>query len=327
MKKKIIATAVAAAFALPMITAQAADYESKGPSLYGKIHVNLSKYDNDGTTADNFKVNSFDSRLGFKGQQNLGEGLAGTYQVEGKVVADGTTSNFADRTTFVGLKGGFGEVRVGYHDSPLKLAQGKFDQFGDTDGDFKHAGSQAAEQRNANSVTYLGEFGAVGFNAQIIPGEGNNTTAGQGVADSTSVALTYTAGPLYLAVANDAYDKKTGVGSESGMTRLVATYKMTDMQFGLLSQSGVQSVTTSDKKENWLGLSFNMKLGDDNAFKAQYITTQDNAAVKEKGTQTTIGFDHKLGKKGTLYAMYNKLDKTTNANDKSSVSVGYILKF
>ncbi|MDH5395204.1 MAG: porin, partial [Gammaproteobacteria bacterium] len=326
MNKKIIAVAVAAGLTLPIIAAQAADMETKSPEVYGKLHVNLSKYDNDGTAGDNFKLNSFDSRLGFKGQQNLAEGLVGTYQAEGKIVVDGTTSNFADRTTYVGLKGGFGEVRVGYHDSPLKLAQGKFDQFGDTDGDFKHAGSQDAEHRNKNSITYLGKFGDVGVNLQLMPGEGNGTAGGNGngVADSTSVAVTYNTGSLYLAAAQDSYDKKSAAGPEASMTRFVATYKVNDMQFGVLAQNGVEAVSASTAKENWLGLSFNVKLGSNNKLKAQYITTKDNGATVEKGTQTTIGFDHKLGKKGTLYAMYNNLDMTTNAKDKSSVSVGYI---
>ena len=331
MNKKIIATAVAAAFAFPVITAHAADFDTKGPTVYGKLHLNLSKYDNDGSTGDNYKLNSFDSRLGFKGQQNLGAGLAGTYQVEGKIVVDGKSSAFADRTTYAGLKGGFGEVRLGYHDSPLKMAQGKFDQFGDTDGDFKHAGAQAAEHRNANSITYLGKFGNIGFNAQLVPGEGTGVAGGNGnsLTDNTSIAVTYADGPLYLAAATDSYDKKAIASSAANtVSRLVGIYKMNSMQFGVLYQSGVEkAVVSSDSKVDWLGLSFNMKLGGGNKLKAQYITTKDHATTKEEGKQTTVGFDHALGKKGTLYAMYNKTDMTTAANDTSSISVGYVLKF
>ena len=332
MNKKIIATAVAAAFALPVITAHAADFDTKGPTVYGKLHLNLSKYDNDGSAGDNYKLNSFDSRLGVKGQVNLTEGLAGTYQVESGITADAkgaAGTALGTRTTYAGLKGGFGEVRFGYHDSPLKMAQGKFDQFGDTDGDFKHAGSQQAENRNANSITYLGKFGNLGFNAQLAPGEGNGTSAGQNLTDNTSIAVTYTAGPLYLAAATDSYDKKTVATSAANtMNRLVGIYTMNSMQIGVLYQSGVQSaVTSSNSKEDWLGVSFGMKLGGGNKLKAQYITTKDHATTKEEGKQTTVGFDHALGKKGTLYAMYNKTDMTTAAKDKSSVSIGYVLKF
>jgi predicted porin len=333
MNKKLIAVAVAAGLALPVVASHASDnMETKGPELYGKLHVNAGQYDSLTSTADKASIESFDSRLGFKGQVKLDDGLLGTYQIEGKIVLDGKTSNFADRTSFVGLKGGFGEVRVGYHDSPLKLAQGKFDQFGDTKGDFKNAGDQSGEHRNANSLTYLAKFGDIGFNAQIQPSEGTGVDGGggQSFTDNTSIALTYNAGPLYLAVATDSYDKKLVAGStENTLTRLVATYKLSDMQFGLLSQSGVAAATTNSNKETWLGMSFNVKMGSNNKLKAQIMTVKDNAATKLESTQTSIGIDHKAGKKGTLYAMYTKVKEkaTVVTKDDSSVSVGYILKF
>ena len=329
MNKKLIAVAVAATLALPMIAAQASDMETKGPSVYGKLHLNLGKYDELGTTNDNWRLNSFASRLGFKGQQNLGEGLAGTYKFESEIdVAGDKVSELSTRNTYVGLKGGFGELRVGRHDSPLKMAQGKFDQFGDTEGDLKHVGSQDGENRNTNSITYLGKFGGMGLNAQINPSEGDGTTSGQGIADNSSIALSYTSGPLYLAVAHDSYDKKVGA-SENGMTSMFATYKVAGMQFGLLSQTGVEKPSASTAKETWLGLSFNTKLGSDNKLKAQYITVKDNATSQLKTTSSTIGLDHKLGKKGTLYAMYNTIKSENSAvtKDNKSVSVGYVLKF
>ena len=48
-----------------------------------------------------------------------------------------------------------------------------------------------------------------------------------------------------------------------------------------------------------------------------------------KGTQFSLGFDHKLGKKGTVYAMYNTITEKNAATtkDNNTVSVGYILKF
>ena len=326
MNKKLIAVAVAAGLALPMVSAHAVDVADKKLEVYGKLHLNLGKYDDDGTAADNFRVQSIASRLGFKGQQKLDAGLTGTYKFEWQVDAtESKATALEGRNMYAGLKGAFGEVRIGRHDSPLKMAQGKFDQFGDTDGDLKYAGSQDGDNRNDNTITYLGKFDNVGVNVQLSPGEGDGTTAGQGIADDTSVAVTYKAGPLYVAVAQDSHDKKKG--AETAMTRLVATYKVSNMQFGLLSQSGVEKSSASTAKEDWLGLSFNVKLGKNNKLKAQYITTKDNAVTAEEGTQLSVGFDHKLGKKGTVYAMYNNLDKTTNADDTSSVQVGYILKF
>lgn len=70
-------------------------------------------------------------------------------------------------------------------------------------------------------------------------------------------------------------------------------------------------------------------MGKNNKLKAQYITVEDSATNALESTQFSIGFDHKLGKKGTVYAMYNSLKEEDTAvqTDDSSVSVGYILKF
>ena len=328
MNKKLIAVAVAAGLTLPMVSANAVDVADKKLEVYGKLHLNFGSYEELGTANDNWRLSSNASRLGFKGQIKLDEGLIGTYKIETEVAVEDGITDFATRNTYVGLKGGFGEVRLGRHDSPLKMAQGKFDQFGDTDGDLKHAGDEDGENRNKNSITYLGKFGNIGFNAQIIPGEGDGVTAGDGPADTISVAVSYKDGPLYVALAQDSYDG-TGGAAEDSLTRLVATYKMSGMQFGVLYQSGVEAPDTAAAKEDWLGLSFNMKMGKNNKFKVQYITVEDSAANALESTHLSVGFDHKLGKKGTVYAMYNSLKEEDTAvqTDNSSVSVGYILKF
>ncbi len=328
MNKKLIAVAVAAGLALPMVAANAVDVADKKLEVYGKLHLNFGKHDELGTTADNWRLSSYASRLGFKGQQKLDAGLVGTYKFESEIAVESGTTSFATRNTYVGLKGSFGEVRIGRHDSPLKMAQGKFDQFGDTEGDLKHAGDEDGENRNQNSITYLGKFSGVGVNVQIIPGEGDGSTASQGPADTISAAVSYKTGPMYFAVAQDSYDDKAG-SAEASLTRLVATYKLSSMQFGALYQTGVEAPDTAAAKENWLGLSFNMKMGKNNKLKAQFITVKDNAASALKSTQFSVGFDRKLGKKGTVYAMYNKIkeEDTATTKDNSSVSAGYILKF
>ncbi|MCK4865367.1 MAG: porin [Gammaproteobacteria bacterium] len=328
MNKKLIAVAVVAGLALPMVSAHAVEVADKKLEVYGKLHLSLSQNDQLGTVNDNWLLESNASRLGFKGQIPLDAGLTGTYKFESEIAVEEGTTTFAGRNTYLGLKGSFGEVRLGRHDSPLKMAQGKFDQFGDTAGDLKNAGDEDGENRNLNSITYLGKFADVGVNVQLIPGEGDGTTGGQGIADTTSIAVSYNAGPLYVAVAHDSYDDTAGA-AEASLIRLVATYKVGDMQFGLLSQSGVEAPDAVAAKEDWLGLSFNMKMGSKNKLKAQYITVKDSATTALEGTQLSVGFDHKVGKKGTVYAMYNTIteENATTQKENTTISAGYILKF
>ena len=339
MKKKLVSLAIASALVMPVI-AQAND----APVVYGQLNMIYGKFDNktDGTvTTDNWQVKSYDSRLGFKGTRDFGDGLMGVYQIElgvnpdsdGKGTTPGNdgTAGLSRRNMFVGLKGGWGEFRVGRHDTPLKMAQGKFDQFGDTDADFKHAGSQDAEHRFDNMLLYLGKTGAIGYNIAVAPGEDAGTagsSSDNGPADTVSVSLSYTSGPMYAAVAQDKYANAASAASDT-MTRVVGTYNTGSMQLGLLYQSGVKAPAASSKEETWMGLSFGMNMGGNNKLKAQYVTTEDNATTKTEGTLTAIGFDHKFDKKTTGYVMYSATESKTGSSktEGTVLGAGMLLKF
>ncbi len=51
---------------------------------------------------------------------------------------DDKALEFATRDTFVGLKGDFGQARVGRFDSPFKAARGPVNFFGDMVGDIRN---------------------------------------------------------------------------------------------------------------------------------------------------------------------------------------------
>lgn len=59
-------------------------------------------------------VTDYGSRIGFKGQEDLGNGLKAIWQVEQAVGLDGRARGFGTRDSFIGLEGGFGKVRAGY---------------------------------------------------------------------------------------------------------------------------------------------------------------------------------------------------------------------
>jgi len=342
MNKKLIAIAVAGALSAPMI-AQSAEKksESNGPSVYGLAHVSYGTVEtktSGTTTVDNWQFRSHASRIGVKGKRDFGDGLAGTYKFEWEVDLNSddygtgdSTSGFARRNMYVGLKGGFGEFRFGRHDTPLKMAQGKFDQFGDTDADLKHAGDEDGENRLDNILAYIGNFGDFGVAVAVAPGEDAppGSTADEGPADTISASFSYDNGPLYLAVAHDSYENG-GNSAEDSLTRLVGTYKFSGMQVGLLAQSGVEAADTAAAKEDWLGASFSAKVGSKGKIKAQYIQVEDSASPKLEGTLMAVGYDHKFDKKTTGYVMYSNLEEESagvKSLEQSFLGVGMKLKF
>lgn len=335
MQKQLITAAVIAALTTP-VASFAADSKNDGtPTVYGKVHLAYGKRDQKDagvTTVDDWEMFSNASRFGIKGQRDVGNDLAVTYKFEWQIDYEQSADAGLDRRNmYLGLKGGFGEVRFGRHDTPLKMSQGKFDQFNDTDGDLKHAGDQDGENRLDNMVLYLGKSSGFVYQGAFIPGEGGATND-NGPADTISLAAGYSKGPIHVMVAHDTYANDATNQPEDSLTRLVGTYKVAGMQFGLLAQSGVEKPASTANKEDWLGASFSAKVGSNGKVKAQYINVEDNAAQPLKSKLYAVGYDHKLDKKTKVYAMYSKLDEddtsgTTNDLEKSFLGVGIVYKF
>ena len=109
MKKTLIALALTA---LPV--AAMADVV-----LYGQIKGGLGVTFQDGNNSQDgtiTQMEDYGSRIGFKGEEDLGNGLKAIWQVEQRVslAGAGASEGFNTRDTFIGLEGGFGKVRAGY---------------------------------------------------------------------------------------------------------------------------------------------------------------------------------------------------------------------
>lgn len=114
MKKSVLALVVLGA------TAGAAQAASS-VTMYGRADVAYSKT----TGSSLMQSGGGETRLGIKGQEDLGNGLAATFQLEGRFdldtgakTADKVGDNvfyksFFDRESTVGLKGSFGHIRLG----------------------------------------------------------------------------------------------------------------------------------------------------------------------------------------------------------------------
>lgn len=105
MTKKLIAVALAALPAAAM-----ADV-----TLYGTLKASL-EHDTLTGNASQSRLEDNTSIIGFKGSEDLGNGLKAVWQVENRVYLDGNrTEGFGSRDSFIGLDGGeLGQVRIGH---------------------------------------------------------------------------------------------------------------------------------------------------------------------------------------------------------------------
>ncbi|MBX9348923.1 porin [Chromobacterium vaccinii] len=105
MKKTLIALAVA--------TLPAAAFADV--TIYGQLKAGVENVDAAGINKTN--VDDMGSRIGFKGSEDLGNGLKAIWQVESGFDIDGSNrqkyGTFASRESFVGLDTGYGKVRLG----------------------------------------------------------------------------------------------------------------------------------------------------------------------------------------------------------------------
>ncbi len=210
MKKSILAVAVGLA-ALPL-TVQAA------PSFYGKFHVSVDKTNEypvgsvpgflgDLTTlptlADQWAVESNSSRLGLRGSEPLfNKNVKAIYQIEVAADIDGDGSTFSTRNSYLGVDSRAGKFFAGKYDSVVKQAEGKIDQFNDTQADIDML--FFSQRRLNDTLNWVSpEMGAITVKVQAAPGEGM-TAAGEtkdGLADTLGASVTFAQDNVFAALA------------------------------------------------------------------------------------------------------------------------------
>lgn len=341
MKRTLIALGVAATVALP-VSAQAAF------KVYGKLNVAVEKYETEAAgveTADQFRMQSYASRFGIKGEDELTANLSAVYGIEWEVSADGNSgTDMGQRNRFVGIKHvDFGTLKLGKLDTNLKNAQGKIDLFNDTTMDMGYV--IAGETRSNNVIAYespkIAE--AISVNLQFIPGEASGVGAApanqyNGIADGISASVVYDNSDLglYVALARDqevagnTIMAASNVGSRRDTTRLVGAYKIADLSLGALYQIS-ESVNdpavaagVAEEETSWL-LSAAYKI-EAVTLKAQYIVGENDATTAEERTQWTLGADYGFNSKTKAYAYFGANERDTGgavlAAESSVLAIG-----
>ncbi len=97
-----------------------------GITVYGRIDLGYER--NDDGLVNRTVLNSYSSRIGFKGTRVLSDDLTGVMQVETGIAPDDNANagTWGSRETYAGLRSKrFGTVKAGKHDSPFKDLEGE----------------------------------------------------------------------------------------------------------------------------------------------------------------------------------------------------------
>lgn len=304
--------------------------DTAGLKFYGRAHVSTDYLDN-GEDSD-LNVSSNSSRIGVRASTDLGNGLKGILQVETQINYDNGNGNLASRDTFVGLEGGFGRVRFGQIDTPLKQIRTAVDFFGDQIGDLRALtrlnGSTGApftgqdfDARFRNGVYYnTPSFGGgLVFNFHYSP-EVKEATNLEDKSAAYSTSLTYDSGKLYLAVAHEQWESV----EDSSALRLGARYKLNDWTFGaLFQQATIKNIPTGDEDVQVVGLGASYKISSKWLVKGQ-VYNLDAKDREDSGTNLlAIGADYVLSNQFRVLFAYAQADNEDVAAYRITGGGGY----
>ncbi len=332
MQKKVIALAVAAIMAAPM-AAQA------GVEVYGKARLSVGFIGDDNATTgsddSSLAVTSHNSRLGFKGSEDLGGGLKAVWQYERGIDLDNQKTSggssgdtITARNTFVGVAGGFGTVIAGINDTPYKTATGSLDPFVDSYGDYNIVISAANDIRFDNVIAYMSPdmegFSVALAYASDIANDDLPDTLSNDDKDAISMAGMYNNGPLYVSLAYQAIGNAGGVGADSDAIKLGVGYKLpTNTNLGFVYESVGQDTTPTKVDQSNLYFSVSHPVMADTNVKFAYGKQGESMnGANDGGNLLAVGVSKNMTKNTELYALYSQMANDTNGTTGLSTGGG-----
>jgi predicted porin len=305
MKKSLLALAVLGAFA------GAASAQSS-VTIYGSLDLAVTK--GNGGTAPNNSANgtskawiekqSNGSRLGFRGNEDLGGGLSAQFQIEHRFTPDDGAANstFWQGRSYVQLSSATaGRVYLGRDYSPAFWPAVKSDPFG-WDG-VGQMGSDMWAGYLTNSGVRVPN--TVGYKSPNL--SGFTVQAAVGLAESAALNRAngfnaeYAAGPIYAAMGYEKLSKGAVATDGNSVVNFAFHYDLGMVKPILYYARGKVAGGTLTNKYLMLGALAPIGGG---TLKAAYGRLTPDSTAANNGTQTKLGlgYDYPLSKRTNIYA-------------------------
>ncbi|MCK6390040.1 MAG: porin, partial [Azonexus sp.] len=304
MQKKLIALAVAG-------LASTAAFAQTNVTIYGIVDMAGTYTDTQAAGKSQWNVSSgvlSTSRLGFKGVEDLGNGLKALFTLEYALAADinaplgfSTTANATARQQFVGLTGGFGTVVAGHLQT--------------TGLDFAVASSALG------GSTGLGAFNVVGTGSSIATAAAKSVVNAGARASNAVAYISPSFGGVTLAY-NHARLSEAALGTNTAdnyANLLSASYAGGPVTAGLVyGKISMPGTVGSDDNTEWgvrAGYDFGVA-----KLQAAYQTSKDKAIGNGKDKKYVVSVSAPIGAKVGVIAEYAALsqDKTAAADDQKA---------
>lgn len=304
-----IALAVAGIVAAPM----AAQAEIGG---YASVRTGLLQTDDGTDDSIDFASGNRGSRIGFKGETDLGNGLTASGKYEWGVNAgNGGASTGGTRHGILGLSGDFGMVTLGhtYHtfynhiNAPADIANWNSNWLG--------------KGRTSDAISYAGEFGAVKVGAT---GYFRNSAAYDTDMDGTEIAASFDAGPVTIGIGVASDSEADGADSIEDTTGVSVSGTFGDVYLALVMQQDAHLTDafgftgyTDDADTLELAASFGQ-------FYFIYASA-DAADADVEPNAMTLGYSLPIGRQTNAWFEYTSADSDGGPDDITTLEA--ILKY
>lgn len=341
MQKKLIALAVAGLVSAPVMA-------QSNVQIYGIMDAGvryLGSSENSGPAGTPNLSSRYgidqdgqaSSRLGFRGTEDLGNGMSAFFTIEQGVNVD-ETSGLGGRQTFVGLTGNFGRVWLGRDFNPVRQLTNNIDPFGAT-GIGNNQSLFEQQTRYANAVFYRtpnfnGLTVDLAYSTRVQNGPEQDRISGEARTDGRAWAIAprYTNGPLMVGAGYERIDQEQGTGTFAGNDidirrwNLGGTYDFNvvkaHLAYGQTKQDTANPANSDRERRSWLvGLS--APVSEAGTVMASYVRTKldDGAAdtSDQKASLWALGYSHALSKRTHMYATYAAINTNSAAEGRYSL--------
>ena len=288
--------------------------------VYGKLHTSIDMV-NDSENSQ-IRLASNTSRFGIKGAQELNENFTFIWQFEQKLnIAQKGAETLANRNSFLGLKGEWGQVRFGIHDTPFKTLGRKATFFFDEIGDHRTT-TMGWDQRLSDIAAYVSpDFNGFSFfaayqmdQAELGAAEAASTFSANAMYNQDGIMLGAAIenrskgfAPIFEDDDTDPItpDVLTGYGESQMGMRFAGKYTMEQFAISALYQSLTDVGGVADAKATTMGFEGKFQFDPKFAFKAgYYMADPDTDADDDDYAQLALGVDHTYAKNLSFYIQY-----------------------
>ena len=295
MKKSLIALAA--------VAATGAAFAQSSVTLYGVVDTSIGYVKGADNVSGMMNSGNATSRLGFRGVEDLGNGLKAEFVIEGELQPDDGTAGGLDfkRQSTVGLSSSnFGQVRLGRALTSSYNAVSRYDMFGTVGLGGTRAWKNGYQVRSSNMSP---KFSGFGFGVDYGFGEKTENKQNRYV----GFGATYDNGPLSLGLG---YDKQNNALGATGFTgddlttwQLGGSYDLSVVKLAAFyKETKYKEIATggSDKLKTW-NLGVSAPVGAAGVVKASYNNYKVDGA---KADQFALGYVHNMSKRTALYGTY-----------------------